>query len=120
MLKDLRRRGVARVEAVAGGPETSRHVPTRFLLENGWQPVRRVRRPGRSYTLMRTDLGNTVEVGELARDIIGRVKLPKLKNAPPVPGEAFVQVELSVQEELSSENGSTAVLTAEIPSGVVA
>ncbi len=120
MLKELRQRGIAGVEAVASNFETSRHVSTRFLLENGWRPVRRVRSPGRSYTLMRTDLGNTVEVGELARGIIGRVKLPKLKSAPPVPGEACVQVELSVQVEPSSENGSTAVLTADMPSGVVA
>jgi hypothetical protein len=120
MIKDLRHRGVAGVEAIAGDFETSRHVSTRFLLENGWRPVRRVRRPGHSYTLMRAELGNAVEVGEFARGIIGRVKLPKLKNASPVPGEACVQVELAAQEEPSSENGRTAVLTAEMPSGVVA
>ncbi|MGB3635914.1 MAG: hypothetical protein WA982_17890 [Rubrobacteraceae bacterium] len=120
MLKDLRHRGVAGVEAVASDFGASRHVSTRFLLENGWRPVRRVGPLGLSYTVMRTDLGHTVEVGELARDIIGRVKLPKLKNASPAPGGACVQVELVAQVEPSPENGRTAVLTAEIPSGVVA
>lgn len=120
MLKDLRQRGVTVVEAVAGDFGTSRHASTHFLLENGWRPVRRVWHSGRSYTLMRTDLGNAVEVGERARDFLGRVKLPKLKNTSPVPGGACVQVELQSQVELSFENGRTAVLTVEMPSGVVA
>lgn len=120
MLKDLRHRGVPGVEAVASDFGSSRHASTRFLLENGWRPVRRVGHLGISHTLMRMDLGNIVEVGDLARDIIGRVKLPKLKNASPAPGGACVQAELAAQEEPSSENGRTAVLTVEIPSGVVA
>ena len=120
MLKDLRHRGVTGVEAISDDFGALRHVSTRFLLENGWRPVRRVGPPGSTYTLMRTDLGNIVEVGELARDIIGRVKLPKLKNTRPVPGSACVPVKLSSQVELPLANGRTAVLTVEIPSGVVA
>lgn len=120
MLKELRYRGGSSVEALASDFGCSHHVPTRFLLENGWQPMRRVRYAGRSYTVMRADLGSVVEVGELARGIIGRVKLPKLKNTPPVPGEACVQAGSSFQVELPSESGSTAVFTDEIPSGVVA
>lgn len=122
MFKDLRHRGIAGVEAVASDFGVSQHVSTRFLLENGWRPMRQVRRLGRSYTLMRADLGSAVEVGELARGIIGRVKLPKLKNAPPCPaGLAFRRnLHSSLQVELSSASGKTAVLTTEIPSGVVA
>ncbi|CAN5852413.1 hypothetical protein BH23ACT11_BH23ACT11_09270 [soil metagenome] len=120
MLKDLRHRGVTGVDAIASDFGVQQHVSTRFLLENGWRPVHRVKRPGRSYTLMRTDMGNTVVVGELARDIIGRVKLPRLKNPPAVPGESFVQVELTAHVASSLENGNTAVLTVEMPSGVVA
>ena len=128
MLKDLRHRGVDGVEAVASDFGDPRHVSTRFLLENGWRPVRRAGHFSTSHTLMRTDLGSTVEVGELARDIIGRVKLPKLKNASPAPGGAYVRAEFTqvefTQVEFaqveSSVNGRTAVLTLETPSGVVA
>lgn len=114
MLKELRQRGVEGVEAIAGGSGAFPHISERFLLDNGWRPVHRVRYLGRTYTLMRTDLGSVVEVGELARDIIGRVKLPGLKNTPPVPGGACIQV------EPPSGNGNTAVLTVDMPSGVVA
>lgn len=120
MLKDLRYRDVEGVEAIASDFGVHRHASTRFLLESGWRPVRRAGPLGLSYTLMRADLGNTVEVGELARDIIGRVRFPKLKNASPAPGGACVQAELVAQVDLSPENGRTAVLTVEIPSGVVA
>jgi hypothetical protein len=61
-------------------------VPTSFLLESGWKPVRRGWRRGSLYTLARTDLGSAVEVGELARGLVGRVKLPKLKAPNPAPG----------------------------------
>ncbi len=120
MLKEMRRRGVASVEAVASDFGVSQHASTSFLLESGWRPVRRAGSLGCCFTLMRTDLGNAVEVGELARDIIGRVKLPKLKHLPPVPGGACVQVELEAHGGASPESGRTAVLTVEIPSGVVA
>lgn len=93
MLKDLRQRGVTVVEAIAEDFGAPRHASTHFLLENGWRPVRRIRHYGRPYTLMRTDLGNAVEVGELARDFLGRVRLPKLKNASPVPGGACIEAE---------------------------
>ena len=86
MLRDLRHRGVGRVEAVASDLGTGHHAPTRFLLESGWKPVRRGWYRGSSYTLARTDLGNAVEVGELARGLVGRVKLPGLKGPTPAPG----------------------------------
>lgn len=92
VLKDLRLRGVGRVEAVAsdlGGP---RHASTAALLESGWRVSRHGWYRGRPYTLVRTDLGTTVEVRELARGIIGRVRLPGLKSPAPSPGampEAF-------------------------------
>lgn len=116
MLKELRHRGVTKVEAIADDFGSPWHVSTGFMLENGWKAVRRVRR----YTLMRADLGSAVEVGELARDIIGRVRIPQLKSIPPAPGGACVQVELSAHVEPSFGNGSTIVFTADIPSGVVA
>ena len=86
MLRDLKQRGVGRVEAVASDRGTRHHVPTRFLLESGWKPVRRGWYGGSPYTLARTDLGSTVEVGELARGLVGRVKLPGLKSPTPAPG----------------------------------
>ncbi len=89
MLRDLRHRGVGSVEAVASDRGTRHHVPTPFLLESGWKPVRRGWYRGSPYTLARTDLGSAVEVGELARGLIGRVKLPGLKSPTPAP-EAFV------------------------------
>jgi hypothetical protein len=86
MLRDLKHRGVGRVEAIASDRGTRHHVPTRFLLESGWKPVRRGWHEGSLYTLARTDLGSTVEVGELARGLVGRVKLPGLKSPAPAPG----------------------------------
>lgn len=86
MLRDLKQRGVARVEAVASDREAPHHAPTRFLLESGWKPVRRGWYRGSPYTLARTDLGSAVEVGDLARGLVGRVKLPHLKAPKPAPG----------------------------------
>jgi hypothetical protein len=86
MLRDLRHRGVGRVEAVASDRETNHHVPTSFLLESGWKPVRRGWYGGSPYTLARIDLGSAVEVGELARGLVGRVKLAGLKSPSPAPG----------------------------------
>jgi hypothetical protein len=84
MLRDLRQRGVGRVEAIASDRGVSNHVPTSFLLESGWQPVRRAPYRMSYYTLAHIDLKSAVEVGELARALLGRVKLPGLKS--PVPG----------------------------------
>lgn len=114
MCKELRHRNIAIVEAIASDFGVPHHVATGFLLENGWHPVRRFRYRGYPHTLVRVDLGSAVEAGWLARDIIGRVRLPKLKGSSPVPGGAMIQV------QTSSQNGKTAVLTAEIPTGVVA
>jgi hypothetical protein len=87
MLRDLRHRGVGRVEAIASDGGQRHHVPTPFLLESGWRPVRRGWHGGSLYTLVRTDLGNAVEVGGLARGLVGRVKkLPGLKSPTPAPG----------------------------------
>jgi len=90
MLRDLKHRGVGRVEAVASDRGTRHHVPTQFLLASGWKPVRRGWYGGRPYTLARTELGSAVEVRELARGLVGRVKLPGLKSPAPAPG-AFVR-----------------------------
>lgn len=92
LLKEMRQRGVAGVEAVSSDIGHPSHPSTDFLLAGGWQPVRRGWSRGRPYTLMRADLGSVIEVGELARGLIGKVRLPKLKPASPAPG-AFVQKE---------------------------
>ncbi len=92
VLKEVRHQGIERVEAVSSDVGQPHHIPTGFLLESGWQPIRRGWYRGRPYTLMQADLGSTVEVGELARGLIGRVRLPKLKPVSPAPG-AFVREE---------------------------
>jgi hypothetical protein len=84
VMRDLRLRGFGGVEAVASDLGLPRHVPTRFLTESGWKPVRRGQRAGCPYTLMRVDFESTVEVGELARELVGRVRLPVLQA--PAPG----------------------------------
>ncbi len=86
MFWDHKQRGVAKVEAVASAREAPHHAPTPFLLESGWKPVRRGWYRGGPYTLARTDLGSAVEDGELARGLLGRVKLPHLKAPSPAPG----------------------------------
>ncbi len=91
MLKDLRGRGVCRVEAIAADFGTAYHVPTRVLVESGWRPLRRFVYRGRPYTHARIDLGSAVEVGELARGIIGKVRLPGLNYPAPVPGVLSVR-----------------------------
>ena len=90
VLKEMRQRGLSSVDAVSSDVDYPHHTPTGFLLENGWQPVRRGWSMGQPYTLMRADLGSSVEVGELARGWIGKVRLPKLKPRYPLPG-AFVR-----------------------------
>ena len=84
MLRDLRQRGVGRVQAIASDRGVSNHVPTSFLLESGWQPLHSARYRGSYYTLAQIDLKSAVEVGELARALVGRVKLPGIQS--PVPG----------------------------------
>ena len=86
VVRDLRQRGFGGVEAIGSDAGLARHVPTRFLLESGWRPVRRGWHAGRAYTLARADFGSTVEVGELARGLMGRVRLPAIKVKAPVPG----------------------------------
>lgn len=77
VLRDLRQRNFDSVEAVTGIVAVPRHIPTKFLMQNGWQPVRR----RGLYTLMRTDLENLV-VTELARELLDRVKLPVMPKSP--------------------------------------
>lgn len=87
MLRELKHRGVGRVKAITSDRGLPHHVPTRFLLESGWHPVRRAPYRRSYYTLARTDLGNAVEARELARALIGKVRLPGLKSPPaPAPG----------------------------------
>ena len=84
MLRDLRQRGFWRVQAIASDRGVSNHVPTSFLLESGWQPLHRAPYRMSFYTLANIDLKSAVEVGELARALVGRVKLPGIQS--PVPG----------------------------------
>ena len=86
MLRDLRLRGVGTVEAIASDREADHHVHTPFLLQSGWRPVRRAPYRLGHYTLVRTELGSAVEVGELARSLVGKVRLPSLKGKVPSPG----------------------------------
>ena len=89
MIRDLRQRGASRAEAIASDSGLPHHVPTPVLLESGWRPVRRALYRRSYYTLVDTDLGGAVEVGEMARALIGRVKLPGLKKPVPAPGGAL-------------------------------
>jgi hypothetical protein len=84
MLRDLRQRGFGRVQAIASDRGVSHHVPTPFLLESGWQPLHSAPYRMSYYTLAHIDLKSAVEVGELARALVGRVKLPGIQS--PVPG----------------------------------
>jgi hypothetical protein len=84
MLRDLRHRGFGKVQAIASDRGLSNHVPTSFLLESGWQPLHRAPYRMSYYTLVNIDLKSAVEVGELARTLVGRVKLPGIQS--PVPG----------------------------------
>jgi hypothetical protein len=84
MLRDLKHRGVGRVQAIASDRGLSNHVPTAFLLESGWQPLGRAWYKMNYYTLAHIDLKSAVEVGQLARALVGRVKFPGIQS--PVPG----------------------------------
>jgi hypothetical protein len=84
MLRDLKQRGFGKVQAIASDRGVSHHVPTPFLLESGWQPLHRAPYGMSYYTLAHIDLKSAVEVGELARTLVGRVKLPGIQS--PVPG----------------------------------
>ncbi len=72
------------MQAIASDQGVSNHVPTSLLLESGWRPLRRAPYRMSYYTLAHIDLKSAVEVGELARAIVGRVKLPGIQA--PVPG----------------------------------
>ncbi|HET7480573.1 MAG TPA: hypothetical protein VFJ72_13790 [Rubrobacteraceae bacterium] len=103
MLRDLRYRNVGKVEAVASDIGLPGHVSTRFLIESGWRPVRGCLYRGLPYTLARTDLASVVEVGDLARGLLGRVKLPNLKGPYPLPG-AFVRTVEEPEPARAEEN----------------
>lgn len=83
VMRDLRLRGFGGVEAITSDAGLPRHVPTQFLVESGWKPVRSGWHAGCPYTLMRADFGSTVEVGELARAFVGRVRLPIFESPAP-------------------------------------
>lgn len=85
-LREMRLRGIEAVEAIGSDTGIAQHhLATRHLLESGWEPVSRGSKWGLYYTLTRVELGNTVEVGELARGLIGRVKIPSF-GRDPAPG----------------------------------
>lgn len=89
-LREMRLRGVSGVESIGSDSGiVPHHLATRHLLECGWQPVRRGRRMGLAYTLTRVDLGSAVEVGDLARGLIGRVRLPAFGRPAPSPGTSW-------------------------------
>lgn len=94
VLRELRvRGGVSGIEAIASDLGSSRHVSTRFLVENGWQPLRRVWYRCRPYTLVRVDLNSAVWTEDAAQPLGGVARLPRLKGAPrPSPG-IFVRPE---------------------------
>jgi hypothetical protein len=102
VLRELKGRDVAGIEAISADLATRGHVPTHFLLESGWRPMRHGWYAGRPYTLVRADLGSTADVGGLARGLIGRVRLPKLAPVP-APGTtsgSFVRARAAVAEDL--------------------
>jgi hypothetical protein len=97
VMRDLRLRSFSGVEAITSDLGLPRHVPTWVLSESGWKPVRSGWHAGLPYTLMRAHFGSIVEVGERARELVGRVKLPVLKvPAPeaPAPTQAYARVAL--------------------------
>jgi hypothetical protein len=100
MLRDLRQRGVGRVQAIASDRGVSNHVPTSFLLQSGWQPLQRAPYRGSYYTLAHIDLKSAVEVGELARALVGRVKLPGIQS--PVPGTLARESSTSAFQQVST------------------
>ncbi|WP_047865291.1 hypothetical protein [Rubrobacter aplysinae] len=86
VLREMRLRGVGVVEAIGSDAGLAPyHLATRHLMESGWEPVESGRRWGLRYTLTRVELANTVEVAELARGLIGRVRIPSFGRAP-APG----------------------------------
>ena len=113
MLRDLRSRDLMEVQAIASDPGISRHPSTRFMLESGWQPVRRGYYRALPYTLVHRDLGSAIEVREVARGLMGRVRLPVLRK--PVP--AFSR---SRRKTGQLSSGRTAVFTADRPPEAVA
>ena len=100
MLRDLRQRGVGRVQAIASDRGLPNHVQTSFLLESGWQPLHRVPYRSSYYTLAHIDLKSAVEVGEFARSLVGRVKLPGIQ--PPVPGTLARESSNSAFQQVST------------------
>ncbi|MDP8951662.1 MAG: hypothetical protein M3N18_05400 [Actinomycetota bacterium] len=107
VMRDLRLRGFSGVEAIASDLGRSRHVSTAFLSESGWKPVRRGLGTGSPYTLMRADFGSIVEVGEFARELVGRVKLPVLKApVPNHPSSVLADAAASVKAIRAQERRS--------------
>lgn len=83
VLREMRLRGAGTVEALGSDAGLAQHhLTTGHLVESGWEPVVRGRYRGLSYTLTRLELGNAIEVGDLARDLLGRVKMPSFGRSP--------------------------------------
>lgn len=105
-LREMRLRGAGTVESIGNDAGIApHHISTRRLLESGWEPVSRGRYRGLAYTLTRVELGNTVEVGELARDLIGRVKIPSFGRspAPGMYGDSFNRAKISRSSRTAPE-----------------
>jgi hypothetical protein len=82
-LREMRLRGAGTVEALGSDAGLAQHhLSTGHLVESGWEPVVRGRYRGLSYTLTRLELGSAIEVGDLARDLLGRVKMPSFGRSP--------------------------------------
>lgn len=111
MLRDLRARNLTEVGAIASDAGLPRHPSTRFMLESGWQPVRRCYYRALPYTLFHRDMGSTVEVREVAREIMGRVRLPVLRR--PVPAFNRSRRTTSTARGGQPSSGRTAVFTAD-------
>ncbi|AHY45935.1 Hypothetical Protein RradSPS_0652 [Rubrobacter radiotolerans] len=111
MLRDLRGRGVRRVEAIASDGARRNHAATGTLLRAGWRPVDRALFCGRFYTLLELDLAGTVETGERARTFIGQVgqvRLPQLgrREAPgALAARTLDEVRLAFEESSPGERG---------------
>ena len=111
VMRALRLRGFAGVEAIASNTGLPQHVSTRFLVESGWKTVRCALYAGSPYTLLRADFGSTVEVGDLARAFVGRVKLPIFEAPAPqgTPASAMTPVGPEHQNN-STLNGRIALV----------
>ena len=100
MLRELRLRGVGTVEAVASDRERPHHVPTEFMLQSGWRPVRRA--PLGRYTLVRTELEAPSRWGA-GRALVRKVRPPSRRGSrttasSPAPTPRTEKIACSLRE----------------------